>query len=796
MQRALIRLVVMVAGWLGMGAMALPAQVSLVSLGASWRYYDRGPVPADWTQRGFDDSGWALGTAAFSVGATSNPAGDGTIVRRTNDAGASVITFYFRHAFVMSDPSPLTNLLVRLRRDDGAIVHLNGTEVFRSNLPPGPADYALLASQSAPDDGWLFHAATLPPQLLAAGTNLIAVEVHQSSLDNPDMRFDLSLSANEEVRPPEVRLVRPTANDMVGGTQVQLAALANAPAGLVAMVEFLLGESPLGFSLAPTQGVFALTWTNAPIGRHTLRAVALDHTGLSATSAPVVMEVVPALVPRGATWSYLDDGSDPAAWSAPGFDDTGWASGPAELGYGDGDEATRLASGPAGGTFITSYFRHAFTVADPGAVTSLVLRVLRDDGAIAYLNGTEIYRNNLPEGPITALTPSVAAVDDPSFHGSRVSPALLLPGRNVLAVAVHQSGPGSSDLSFDAELLPGLPTQAPRVAWVRPEDGTQLEGPVSLEAEARVWDPDNAVTNVTLYSGTSPLGQAPPGPDGVARPSGLLVPGTHVLHAVATDDTGLSATSAPVTITVTAAPQLTTLVATGSVWRFLDTPSAPAPGWREAGFDDATWGAGPGILGFGGLGPANALPATVINGGLAGNRHLTAYFRHHFDATNVAAVTSLAFRIVRDDGAVAYLNGLEVFRVNMPAGPVTSTTPANANVAGTNELFYAPIVVPVSPGLLREGANLLAVELHQDSLNTPDAAFDLSLVAVSMPAIPARLDVRLQDTHVILSWDAPGQRLQQAARPDGPYTDLPPAASPQVLPATNGAGFFRLRQAP
>ncbi|NIQ29000.1 MAG: metallophosphoesterase, partial [Acidobacteria bacterium] len=59
------------------------------------------------------------------------------------------------------------------------------------------------------------------------------------------------------------------------------------------------------------------------------------------------------LVAEGSVWKYLDDGSDQGtAWKEPGFDDTSWQAGPAELGFGDGDEATVLQGG-----FITYYFR-------------------------------------------------------------------------------------------------------------------------------------------------------------------------------------------------------------------------------------------------------------------------------------------------------------------------------------------------------------------------------------------------------------------------------------------------------
>src|SRR5215213_2745643 len=107
------------------------------------------------------------------------------------------------------------------------------------------------------------------------------------------------------------------------------------------------------------------------------------------------------LVGRGSSWKYLDNGSNQSTdWLAPVFDDSAWAAGSAQLGYGDGDEATVVSYGAdANNKYITTYFRKSFTVANPADFNSLTLDILRDDGAVVYLNGTEIYRNNMPAGP-------------------------------------------------------------------------------------------------------------------------------------------------------------------------------------------------------------------------------------------------------------------------------------------------------------------------------------------------------------------------------------------------------------
>ena len=166
---------------------------------------------------------------------------------------------------------------------------------------------------------------------------------------------------------------------------------------------------------------------------------------------------IPAVIDRGSVWEYLDDGSDQGAtsWKTTSG---GWATGPAELGYGDGGEATVVNSGGSP-KFITTYFRHTFNVADPSTISALDLGLQRDDGAIVYLNGIEIRRDRMPSGPVTSSTlansPAVAGGDESLFYVTSLTSAqlaLLVPGNNIIAVEIHQQSTSSSDISFDLEL--------------------------------------------------------------------------------------------------------------------------------------------------------------------------------------------------------------------------------------------------------------------------------------------------------------------------------------------------------
>lgn len=171
------------------------------------------------------------------------------------------------------------------------------------------------------------------------------------------------------------------------------------------------------------------------------------------TRRPAVQQT---LVAAGGSWRYLDDGSDQGtAWRSRTFNDSSWKTGNAEFGYGEGDERTSLTINGTSGKTVTFYFRRSFNLPDPAAIQSLDVRLLRDDGAMVYLNGTLVFRSNMPEGDIdfqTWASEIVGGADEATFFEQAIDPALLVPGNNVLAVEVHQVNAGSSDVSFNLAL--------------------------------------------------------------------------------------------------------------------------------------------------------------------------------------------------------------------------------------------------------------------------------------------------------------------------------------------------------
>lgn len=188
-----------------------------------------------------------------------------------------------------------------------------------------------------------------------------------------------------------------------------------------------------------------------------LRLVTFVSVSLVLGSSLPANAATQTLVPKGAVWKYLDDGSNQGiTWVFPWFNDILWALGPAQLGYGDGDEATVVSFGPnPANKYVTTYFRHTFNVQNPASFAALVIDLLRDDGAVVYLNGTEVARSNMPSGSINYLTlasSTISGSSEDAFVTFVADAALLVPGSNTLAVEIHQRTKTSSDISFDLEL--------------------------------------------------------------------------------------------------------------------------------------------------------------------------------------------------------------------------------------------------------------------------------------------------------------------------------------------------------
>jgi hypothetical protein len=239
------------------------------------------------------------------------------------------------------------------------------------------------------------------------------------------------------------------------------------------------------------------------------------------TSAAIVVTNLPppppaspliVISPLGASWRYLDDGSEQGSfWRSNNFSDVLWSSGLARLGF--GSDASPLTttirrfvqqSGTNTSRQVTNYyFRRFFVASNLSDYASLQFRYQRDDGCILYLNGREVFRNNMLAGATTANTFSSntisGAAETLRFWTNFVAAPNFIEGTNLVAVEVHQASATSSDIAWDLEIGGVLPSQARLkimrsggniiVTW--PDPSFQLEEADSIEGPWRAA----AVTN-------------------------------------------------------------------------------------------------------------------------------------------------------------------------------------------------------------------------------------------------------------------------------------------------------------
>ncbi|MEY2410793.1 MAG: hypothetical protein QOF48_3463 [Verrucomicrobiota bacterium] len=710
-----------------------PVVLPLVSAGAMWRYLaSASDAPSAWITPAFNDLAWPAGFAELGYGDGPDGRPETTTIPYGGNAANKWITSYYRRAFTVNDPTAVTNLLLHLKRDDGAVVYLNGAEVLRDNMPSGAISWSTLATNGAPDDGAIFLDFPLNPSALVVGSNLVAVEIHQATIASSDISFDLALDATASTnRPRGVYLASPTDGSTVPSpSTVTIAAEVVAGGSLgVDKVEYFSDGIKIGELTHPP---FEFVWSNPAPGSHQLTAVATDAASSGITSAPVTITVLSpptgtALVSFGDMWKYLDDGTMPVvAWTGRLFDDRSWPAGPARLGYGGDGELTTVSYGTDPNIkHISTYFRRSFIVGNPAAFSGLLLRLSRDDGAVVYLNGIEVLRDNLLPGLVSWNSLAVTAINAPDEMTPidiLLGTAGLVSGTNVLAVEIHQAAPGSSDLGFDLALIGLTSTNTAQGIYITsPADGTHYNAPVSigLSSFAASMDP---VSLVEYFDANSKIGQATASPYLFTWSAPSL--GTHFLSARATFAGGLQATSPAVRVVVgyppaPVLPIFDSILQAGSIWKYWDNVSAVAAGWQTTGFSDASWPSAAARFGYG----LDGEVTTLTQG------RTTVYFRKWMTVTNPFVLSDLVFRLQRDDGAVVYLNGAEIFRSNMPTGPIVASTTAATTVNTPEETMFFETILPARLLGLMTGSNLVAVELHQASATSSDAGFDMQVIA-------------------------------------------------------------------
>ena len=432
-------------------------------------------------------------------------------------------------------------------------------------------------------------------------------------------------------------------------------------------------------------------------------------------------------------------------------------------------------------------------------VDHLLISHFVDDGVVFYVNGEEVLRNNLPAGELKFDTLAIDNTEAEWIEDLEVPATSLIAGINRISAEVHQARLGSSDVVFGARLSMALRPPAIDAAssslrfnevapaadggfWVElkndsivPEDASGMVVSISGDPEREVVIgedviiepgrylilpaaefpfPVNDSDRLFLYLPTRDIvvdaraasnslrgrDETPRGEwEGQWLWPNTATPGAE--NSVALTDSivineifynGPAQAANPGT-EPTLEPQ--PLFGFDQVWRY-DSSGDLGEGWANSGHPE--WPSGAGLLGFDNRAFDDPLmtefpPPVTISPFV-----VTHYFETEFELSDaeLALTESLQLWHYVDDGAVFYVNGIEVERFEMPGGQITSDTLATS---GGDAERIGPVNIPQS--LLVAGTNRISVEVHQSSVGSSDIIFGAEAIAqrindAGVPAVP------------------------------------------------------------
>jgi hypothetical protein len=283
-----------------------------------------------------------------------------------------------------------------------------------------------------------------------------------------------------------------------------------------------------------------------------------------------------------------------------------------------------------------------------------------------------------------------------------------------------------------------------------------------------------------------------------------LTPGSNYYFRALSAGTGLQATQACQFSTVVSVVT-TQLFGITNVWRYTSN-ILNGLNWQATNYNDSGWSQGPGLLyveNRNEVAPKNTALPPAYGQTIAP----TYYFRTHFNFSGSTSGASLTLSNFVDDGAVFYLNGVEVYRLRVAAGTVTYTTAASAQTPGVvpisgDAITNAPDLFTLSGNTLTnllQGDNVMAVEVKQyGSLSSGQADIVFGTALFKSTPVVARptLNVWAEGGVGTLFWNSDAYTLQQGVLlgTNAIWTNAPGTATRSPYCVTNPATmFYRLK---
>ena len=160
---------------------------NLITFTSNWRFNQSGTdLGTSWRTTSYPDASWPQGSGLLYVEDAALPEPKSTLLT------IGPTTFYFRGKFTLPAKPQGAQLNLRTLIDDGAVFYLNGQEIYRVGIPAGAPIYGTFSDRTVGDAAYE-GPVTLPGDLLVAGENVLAVEVHQVNATSSDIVFGCAL---------------------------------------------------------------------------------------------------------------------------------------------------------------------------------------------------------------------------------------------------------------------------------------------------------------------------------------------------------------------------------------------------------------------------------------------------------------------------------------------------------------------------------------------------------------------------------------------------------------------------
>lgn len=267
--------------WRASVAVDVPATTYVPASATGWKYFKgiteaTAPVSA-WRFPSFSDSAWLTGQAPIGYGSTV-PCNT-VLTDMPGTTASSYSTVFARKTFTISAGQVPDEITLKIRHDDGCIVWINGTEVYRGGMPAGEVPFSGLATQFIGTAAWTSHPLTNASAYLNGGTNIISIQAVNASNLSTDFNIDAELIApaisarfsptpnaangsrrSSNLIPPQARQVTHTPHQPTAGVPVSITARITDPDG-IGSVNLAYQSVDPGNYIRKTDPAYLTTWT-------------------------------------------------------------------------------------------------------------------------------------------------------------------------------------------------------------------------------------------------------------------------------------------------------------------------------------------------------------------------------------------------------------------------------------------------------------------------------------------------------------------------------------------------------